>query len=104
MLCWSVTAYTGATTDEPLIITGAETTYTHAHRAAGDAALAALGHLAGHRPGATMFVSITIDGTPLLIAAASPDHHRGTTAYAALNAAAAHVRDTGTTYTPTPAP
>jgi hypothetical protein len=103
MICWSITAYTATEPDDVLIDANAATTYTDAHRAAGDAAHAALDHIAGEQPHAVPFLTISIDDEPLLLACASKGEH-GTVDHASLKAAAAHVRDTGQAYTPSTTP
>jgi hypothetical protein len=103
MICWSITAYTATEPDDILIDANAATTYAEAHHAAGDAALAALDHIAGEQPNAVPFLTISIDNQPLLLACASKDHH-GIVDHASLAAAAAHVRDTGQAYAPAPTP
>jgi hypothetical protein len=95
MICWSVTAYTNTDPDNGILIANADTTYTDAHHAAGDAALAALDHLAGDQPNGVPFLSISINDEPLLFACAGRDE-RGEVDRAALISAAAHVRDAGT--------
>ncbi|ORM35480.1 hypothetical protein [Williamsia sp. 1135] len=103
MICWSITAHTNTFADNGILDAGVETTYNDAHHAAGDAALAALDHIAGQEPDAIVFLCISIDDNPLLLAAAGHDEH-GTVDHASLTAAAAHVRDTGQAYAPAPTP
>lgn len=99
MICWSITAHTNTHLDNGILDAGAETTYTDAHHAAGNAALAALVDIADQEPHAIPFLSISIDDNPILLACTSKDEH-GNVDHAALAAAATHVRDTGNPYTP----
>lgn len=94
MICWSITAHTNTHLNNGIIDAGAATTYTDAHHAAGDAALAALDDIAGQEPDAIPFLCISVDDTPLLLAAAAqnPD---GSIDHDGLAAAAIHIRDTG---------
>ncbi|CAM3325786.1 hypothetical protein DFJ75_4988 [Williamsia muralis] len=101
MICWSVTAFTLTDPHNGILIANADTTYTDAHHAAGDAALAALDHLAGHQPNGAPFLTISIDDNPLLLAGAGRDEH-GNIDREWLTNAAIHVRDTGTAYSPEP--
>lgn len=103
MICWSITAHTNTHLDNGILEAGAETTYTDAHHAAGDAALAALADIADQEPRAIPFLSIRIDDNPLLLACTSKDEH-GNVDHAPLAAAATHVRDTGQAYAPTTTP
>lgn len=99
MICWSITAFTLTDPHSGILDAGADTTYTDAHHAAGDAALAALGHLAGQQPHGAPFLTISIDDNPLLLAGAGRDEHGNIDRKWLINAAI-HVRNTGTAYTP----
>lgn len=70
MICWSVTAFTATHPDDGILTADAATSLTDARQAAGEVAIAALDDLAGRYPDSPPFLSISIDDTPVLIAAA----------------------------------
>lgn len=70
MICWSVTAFTATHPDDGILTADAATSLTDARLAAGEVAIAALDDLAGRYPDSPPFLSISIDDTPVLIAAA----------------------------------
>lgn len=70
MICWSVTAFTATHPDDGILTADATTSLTDARLAAGEVAIAALDDLAGRYPDSPPFLSISIDDTPVLIAAA----------------------------------
>ena len=71
MITWTVTAFTAHTTTDAIYTTSAEPSLTAARRAAGDAALAALGAIAGQDPA---FLSVSIDNNAVLITTTTSAH------------------------------
>ncbi|WP_020108313.1 hypothetical protein [Nocardia sp. 348MFTsu5.1] len=94
MICWSITAHVVTHPDAGILDAGANTTYSEANRSAGEAALVALADLAVGYPSSCPFVTISIDDTPVLLAAAGKDA-RGNVQIALLIDAVIEVRETG---------